>query len=65
MVYARPNLSHWAPLLNPPIQKDFAPKDENILHYDDYNQLAEAGNQIIALVQAGCKSEKSGRDISK
>merc|ERR1712176_1167814 len=42
--------------------KDFAPKDENILHYDDYNQLAEAGNQIIALVQAGCKSEKSGRD---
>lgn len=44
--------------------KDFAPKDENILHYDDYNQLAEAGNQIIALVQAGCKSEKSGRDTN-
>lgn len=42
--------------------KDFAPKEENILQYDDYSQLAEAGNQIIALVQAGCKSEKSGRD---
>merc|ERR1739838_431579 len=45
--------------------KDFAPKDENILHYDDYNQLAEAGNQIIALVQAGCKSEKSSEILTQ
>lgn len=39
--------------------KDFTTNENLILHYDDYNQLAEAGQQIIALVQAGCKSRRN------
>ena len=36
-----------------------------ILQYDDYNQLAEAGQQIIALVQAGCKSRRNTANAGK
>lgn len=40
-------------------QRDFTTDENMILQYDDYNQLAEAGQQIIALVQAGCKSRRN------
>ena len=43
----------------PEFKKDFTTDENMILQYDDYNQLAEAGQQIIALVQAGCKSRRN------
>ena len=36
--------------------------DKHILTYDDIPALAEAGQQIIDLIQEGCKSSNSGRN---
>ena len=46
-------------------KKDFTTDENMILQYDDYNQLAEAGQQIIALVQAGCKSRRNTANAGK
>ena len=37
---------------------DFAQDDKHILTYDDFEQLVEAGQQIINLIQEGCKSNE-------
>merc|ERR1712176_1193298 len=42
---------------------DFASDEAHILHYDDMDQLVEAGQQIINLIQEGCKSNDL-RDVS-
>ena len=47
------------------LKKDFTTDENMILQYDDYNQLAEAGQQIIALVQAGCKSRRNTANAGK
>ena len=36
--------------------------DKHILTYDDIPALAEAGQQIIDLIQEGCKSSNTGRN---
>lgn len=36
--------------------------DKHILTYDDIPALAEAGQQIIDLIQEGCKSSNIGRN---
>jgi len=41
---------------------DFAQDEQHILHYDDFNQLAEAGQQIIDLIQEGCDI-RSGQEL--
>ena len=40
---------------------DFAQDDEHLLHYDDFGQLMEAGQEIVDLIQAGCKADDKKR----
>ena len=40
---------------------DFAQDAEHLLHYDDFGQLMEAGQEIVDLIQAGCKAGTSTR----
>ena len=40
---------------------DFAQDDEHLLHYDDFGQLMEAGQEIVDLIQAGCKADDTKR----
>ena len=40
---------------------DFAQDDEHLLHYDDFGQLMEAGQEIVDLIQAGCKADDNKR----